>query len=78
LTQCRARASARAFVRAHVSAILKMEQVRQHSAMYRQALDDLKSGRSQSLPIIFGAEDYVSARRYPGHWKTRSGCWMPT
>jgi hypothetical protein len=59
LTQSRARASARASVRAYVSAILKMEEVRQHGTAYRQAVSDLRSGSLQSLPRLFGAEDWA-------------------
>src|SRR6476619_7233726 len=56
-TQSRARASARASARAYVSAILEMEKIRQHGAVYRAALDALRSGNPQSLPRIFGSED---------------------
>jgi hypothetical protein len=56
--QSRARASARASARAYVSAILEMEKIRQHGANYRAALNALRAGSAQSVPRIYGAEDY--------------------
>jgi hypothetical protein len=53
----RARVSARAMARAYVSGILKMEEVRQHGALYRTALAGLQAGQPQSLPRVYGAED---------------------
>jgi hypothetical protein len=53
----RARKSARAMAFAYVSGILRMEEIRQHGSLYQQNLDGLRSGASQSLMKIFGAED---------------------
>jgi hypothetical protein len=54
----RARQSAQALAYAYISGILKMEEVRQHGSLYAQNLAGLRSGASQSLMKIFGAEDY--------------------
>jgi hypothetical protein len=52
----RARKSARAMLRAYVSGILSMEQIRHYGSLYRQNLATLKSG-NPLLMKIFGAED---------------------
>src|SRR5258707_7228478 len=40
------------------SAIVGIEKIRQHGAVYRDALNALRAGSSQSLPRVFGAEGY--------------------
>jgi hypothetical protein len=56
--QRRAGASARAVARAYVSGVLRMYEFRQHSELYREALQALRSGNHQALPRIYGAEHY--------------------
>jgi hypothetical protein len=55
--QRRLRLSARALVRAYIAGILSMEAIRQHGDLYQQNLDQLRSGATQSLMKIYGADD---------------------
>jgi hypothetical protein len=53
----RARLSARAFARAYISGILKLEEIRKHGSLYQQNIESLKADSSGSLMKIFGAEE---------------------
>lgn len=53
----RTQKSAEALARAYISGILRLEEIRQHSLLYEQCLAGLRSGASQSMMKIFGAED---------------------
>jgi hypothetical protein len=59
--QRQARASAHAAVLAYISAVLKIEEIRQHATLYRNCLTALRAGQHEPLPRIFGAEDYTDA-----------------
>lgn len=53
----RARLSARAICRAYVAGILRMDEIRRHGELYEKNLADLRSGATQSMMKIYGAED---------------------
>jgi hypothetical protein len=57
--QRQARASAHAAVLSYISAVLKIEEIRQHATLYRNCLTALRAGQHEPLPRIFGAEDYA-------------------
>jgi|HubBroStandDraft_6_1064221.scaffolds.fasta_scaffold74300_3 hypothetical protein len=53
----RARQSAKAICRAYVAGILRMDEIRHHGELYKKNLADLRSGATQSMMVIYGAED---------------------
>jgi hypothetical protein len=57
LTQRRAKASANAITRAYIQGVLRMEEVRRHSALYQNNLNALRAGTTTNLLRIYGAED---------------------
>jgi hypothetical protein len=57
LTQHRAKNAAKAITRAYILGILRIEEIRQHAALYQQNLDALRAGTSTDLLRIYGAED---------------------
>jgi hypothetical protein len=59
LEQKRAQVHARAMAFAYVSAVLRMDERRQHGELLnRPVLEALKAGASATMPQIFGAEVY--------------------
>jgi hypothetical protein len=53
----RARQSAQAICRAYIAGILKMDEIRHHGELYEKNLADLRSGATQSMMRIYGAEN---------------------
>lgn len=55
--QRRARRSTRAMLRAYISGILRMDDVRQHVSLCEQNIAALKAGATKEIMKIFGAEN---------------------